>query len=297
MVQFGTMGKKGKKKKAGKLSKGDRKRAIADLEVKLEALAKRLQDELKDVDLFEPVSEDRDDCDICFVPLPMDRSDWKFSHCCGKFLCSGCAYKSYVDAKARKEKPTCPFCRSPEDPAEMTPEEYHQKMEVWVEKGVATATQCFASDYHHGDFLLAKDELKGVELFLRAAELGSAEALADLGKVYQIGTLLKPDDQKARIFVEAGAKKGSTSARYGLGVFAMADGLVWNAKRHWTLGALAGCQTNLDGMKSLFMNGHATKDEYIRALRGHGEAFAKERTDARDEWITERKWREAIGIR
>ena len=37
VVQFGTMGKKGKKKKAGKLSKGDRKRAIADLEVKLEA--------------------------------------------------------------------------------------------------------------------------------------------------------------------------------------------------------------------------------------------------------------------
>ena len=94
-------------------------------------------------------------------------------------------------------------------------------------------------------FLFKKDELKGVELCLRAAELGSAEALTDLSKVCQIGTLLKPDDQTAKVFLESGAKKGSTSARYSLGVHAMSVGSVWDAKCHWTLGALAGCQTNL----------------------------------------------------
>ena len=80
------MGKKGKKNKAGKLSKSDRKRAIADLERKLEALAKRLQDELKDVDVFEPLSQDRDDCDICCFPLPMDNGNIKHWVCCGKTI-------------------------------------------------------------------------------------------------------------------------------------------------------------------------------------------------------------------
>ena len=70
------MGKKGKKSKAGKLSKGDRKRAIDDLHRKLEALAERLQEELKDVDLFAPPLP-KDDCDLCFVTLP-SVSEWDF---------------------------------------------------------------------------------------------------------------------------------------------------------------------------------------------------------------------------
>ena len=286
------MGKKGKKSKAGKVP---RSKSIVDLQRKAKALADQLQEELKDVDLFVPPPP-RDDCDICMVTLPVRQDDWKFQACCGKFVCMGCGWKHNQLAKQRKEKSKCPFCRSSDDPMKMAPEEFQRKMEEWVEKGSSQAARLLASEWVSGE-ILEKNELKGAHLVLRAAELGSAEALNDISNWYQPGTLLKQDDQMTKVFLEAGAKKGSTSARYSLGAHAMADGSVWNAKRHWTVGALAGCQTNLDSVKSLFMKGYATKDEYFQALRGHGEAFAKERTDARDEWIAERKRREAIGLR
>ena len=47
--------------------------------------------ELHDEALFKE-HPPRDDCPICFLPLPVDTSETTFNSCCGKLICDGCIF-------------------------------------------------------------------------------------------------------------------------------------------------------------------------------------------------------------
>jgi hypothetical protein len=98
------VGKKGKKKQVGKpkkLSKCIGKR--------LDALVKKLEEELKGADLFAPLPP-TEDCAICLVPLPHVKSETYHQTCCGNEICLACARENIAFAF------TCPFCREPSRP-------------------------------------------------------------------------------------------------------------------------------------------------------------------------------------
>ena len=78
------MGKKGKKAQAG----NPKKLTPKDVGKRLNALAKNLEEEVKDADLFASLPP-TEDCAICLVPLPHVHSDtmykgllWQY-HLCG----------------------------------------------------------------------------------------------------------------------------------------------------------------------------------------------------------------------
>jgi hypothetical protein len=64
--------------------------------------------ELHDEALFRQPPQ-RDDCPICFLPLPELSSGRAFMPCCGKNICTGCRHEHEIQ---RSSRPTCPFCRA-----------------------------------------------------------------------------------------------------------------------------------------------------------------------------------------
>ena len=119
------MGKKGKKAQAVK----PKKLTPKDIGKKLDALTKKLEEELEGADLFAPLPP-REDCAICLEPLSRNVShDESVQSCCGNRICRKCLEGHETFIKKQNEKNAgkankktmiriCPFCREPE------PQEY-----------------------------------------------------------------------------------------------------------------------------------------------------------------------------
>ena len=84
------MGKKGKKAQAGK----PKKLTPKDVGKRLNALAKKVEEELEGADLFAPLPP-IEDCAICLVPLSRKKSETCYQPCCGKEICKAC-YKGLL---------------------------------------------------------------------------------------------------------------------------------------------------------------------------------------------------------
>lgn len=154
--------------------------------------------------------------------------------------------------------------------------------------------------YCNGNKGLQKDELKAVQFFLRAAELGSPRALLNVSKAFQqcgisgfsfMRERTEDTTEKSDMFCEFAAKKGEVAARYNLGVVAMFDGKFDVAKRHWLAGAWVGHQYCLKAVKFMFLKGLTSKDDYDQSLRRQHESFMLESTEERAEWLAEKKRR------
>lgn len=63
------------------------------------------------------------------------------------------------------------------------------------------------------------DQKKALELFEKSAQLGSSNAMLQLGLIYRNGNeVVKKDDKKALMWFEEGAKKGNPSAIHNVGL-------------------------------------------------------------------------------
>lgn len=63
------------------------------------------------------------------------------------------------------------------------------------------------------------DQKKALELFEKSAQLGSSNAMLQLGLIYRNGNqVVKKNDQKALMWFEEGAKKGNPSAIHNVGL-------------------------------------------------------------------------------
>ena len=81
-----TMGKKGKR--------GDKPAEKKAILKRIDALAKKLEEELKGADLFAPLPP-MDDCPICLVRLPRMDNSKLYQGCCGKYICFACFKENY----------------------------------------------------------------------------------------------------------------------------------------------------------------------------------------------------------
>ena len=68
--------------------------------------------ELHDEELFKEPPP-REECPICFLPLPLDVGQSSFSSCCGKIICCGCIVAINEEARGRGKINLCAFCREP----------------------------------------------------------------------------------------------------------------------------------------------------------------------------------------
>ena len=221
--------------------------------------------ELHDEKLFKQPPP-KEDCSICFLRLPTLGSDSTYMACCGKLICTGCvrAFRSKV---TKRKDDICPFCRTPPPKSN---EEFINMHEKRAEMNDAQAIQSLGAYYSHGMFGLQQDYTKALELWHRAADLGHADAYNRIGDAYAFGRgRMEINRKKAMYYFEQSAVRGDPAARCNLGEIEEEAGNTDRALKHYMIAVKDGNSASLEKIKSLHLEGRATKDVYANALRSY----------------------------
>ncbi|EJK70327.1 hypothetical protein THAOC_08325 [Thalassiosira oceanica] len=217
-----------------------------------------------------------DRCPICFlfVGLPVGKHA-KMNACCMKRVCIGCGL-----AAQQRGLRGCPFCRTPHPSDDASARAMIQKR---ASKRDADAIHHLGTKYNFGSLGLTKDVPRAIELWTEAAELGSLEARQYLGNTYYTGEGVEEDKPRGIRHWQEAAMKGHVESRYNLGAIENGNGNCELAVQHWMISAKMGNIKSLNTIKSTFMVGQATKEQYAGALRGYGDAVEEMKSHQREE--------------
>ncbi|EJK73040.1 hypothetical protein THAOC_05358 [Thalassiosira oceanica] len=234
--------------------------------------------ELKDKQLYSQGQErqEGDFCSICTLPIPFRIEDHSvFEVCCMKRICIGCDY-----AAQKRGMLDCPFCRTPmpDNDADVL-----AMIQARVTKKDPVAINHLGHKYFFGRLGLQKDMQRAVELFTEAAELGSIEALFNLGVSYDRGMGVEQDKAKAVEFYEKAAMQGHVMSRYNLGILEAEKGNYDRAVKHLLISAKMGHENSIKAIKDMFVAGGAAKEQYTEALKGYQDALEEMKSHDRDE--------------
>ncbi|EJK49041.1 hypothetical protein THAOC_32120, partial [Thalassiosira oceanica] len=233
---------------------------------------KRRAAELKDEQLYSQGHErpERDFCSICTLPIPprIDENSL-VKACCMKRICNGCIF-----AAKKRGMFDCAFCRTP------IPDNNADALAMImarVKKKDPEAIDTLGQRYCHGDLGLQEDMKKAVELYngTEAAELGSIDALCNLGLAHVTGRGVEKDEAKGIHFWGKAAMRGDVECRHNLGCNEWEKNNTGRAARHWLISAKMGHEVSLENIKGMFMEGLATKEQYAGALKGYQDAVGK----------------------
>ena len=219
-----------------------------------------------------------DDCPICFQRMPSIPTGSRYKSCCGKLICSGCIYAvRFRDGDVG----LCPFCRTP---APTLDKEIIRRINKRVEAGDIEAIYNMGCYYNQGDYGFPQDYDKALELWQRAGELGHAAAYHNIGCAYDLGRGVKVDNKKANHYYELAATKGDAAARHNLGSLEARASNFERAVKHYTIAASGGYSGSLEFIKVIYKDeGHATKEDYSKALRLYQEYLGEVKSVQRDE--------------
>jgi TPR repeat protein len=209
----------------------------------------------------------------------------EYYSCCGKSICGGCVdsfRKSGNDGK-------CPFCNA--DTMGKTDEERVDELMNRVEANDAGAMTILGSHNYHGKLGLLRDQERAMELWTRAAELGSSQAHFQLGTQYDA----EGNSKKKKFHNEAAAMAGNESARYNLGLMEYNSGNMEQAVKHFRIAASAGCFRAMYALLIAFNQSIVSRDEINSTLTAYNNSCAEMRSEARDAAI--RVYIASIGAR
>ncbi len=260
------MGKKGKKTQAGK----PKKLTPKDVGKRLDVLVKKLEGELEGADLFAPLPP-IEDCAICLVPLSRLNNDAMYQACCGNRICLACYFENEASINKQNEEKNagkrvafvCPFCREP-NPTCFAEE--HLQIEARCQQNDHSAFTQMGEIYRWGKYGIAKDDLKALDYFIRAVELGSPIACVSIGMSYEKGNGgLAVDKERAALYYRVGALRGNIAARHNIGCSEYKDlGNHEIAIRHWKISAEAGDQDSLNALRKIYnADGNTPGKEFI----------------------------------
>ena len=139
--------------------------------------------------------------------------------------------------------------------------------------------------YDRGMFVLQQDSKKAFKLWTKAAELGSRNAHYNLylafGKFYAKAGVER-DMKKAIYHLEISAIKGDGGSRCALKNLESSLGNLDRAKKHGMLSAGMGCDSCMDWLKTGYMKGGVTEEEYSDTVRSHRESIDEMKNIQRD---------------
>ena len=236
-------------------------------------------DIISDDELFkQPPNED---CPICLLRLPSLESGSTYYPCCGKIICSGCCHAPVKDNLGNVIiERKCPYCRTPVNKSD---EEYNEWLLKRVELGDAHAFFTLGCYYCYGEEDgFPQDYDKAFELFVRAGDLGSADAYNNVGHSYSNGRGVEMDKKKADHYYKLAAIGGEPIARYNLGNNEYCAGNKNRALKHYMIAVEGGKDNALKKIQKLYSNGHATKEDYAQALRVYQAYLSEIKSTQRD---------------
>ena len=246
------------KKKHRSKHKKDCEKRVTELHEE-EHERKKLTAELRDKELFKQPPP-LEDCPICMLPLPSLDTGRTYKPCCGKIICSGCIYAVAMRDKVEQK---CPFCRTPAP----TLEEVNGRMNKRAESGDAKAIGMLGTSYCDGHDGLPQDHAKALKLWQQAAELGYATSNYNIGNAYYAGRYgVERDLEKANHYWELAAMGGDVRARFSLGTSEGRNGNLDRAIKHYMIAVNSGHENSVKMIQQMYLRGHATKDDYAKAL-------------------------------
>ena len=197
-------------------------------------------------------------------------------------ICSGCIYAPIYDNLGNiigngEEK--CPFCRT------LVPtsrKEDNRRLKKRVEAENATAMYNLGCEYYHGLYGLPRNRAKALKLYHKAGELGYAMAYNNIGSAYYNGDGVERNEKKADHYFELAAMRGVPEARFNLGNSEARAGNWDRAIKHYMIAAGDGYSDSVKTIQQLYMNGHATKEDYSKALRAYQSYLDEIRSEQRD---------------
>ena len=127
-----------------------------------------------------------------------------------------------------------------------------------------------------------ENSVVGLELWHRAAELGYATAYLNIGYSYDHGRGVEVDEKKAEHYYELSAMAGDAQARYNLCINEEDAGNMDRALKHYMISARDGYANSLEMIKELYSDGHATKEDYTKALQLYQTYLEEIKSDQRD---------------
>ena len=113
------------------------------------------------------------------------------------------------------------------------------------------------------------DHKTAFEYLIKAAELGDAKAHFLLSCLYHKGQGVEKDEKKEVYHSEEAAVGGHPHARHNLGCEEWNNGRFERLKKHYIIAANLGFQDSLKGLKGLYADEHASKEDYAAALRAY----------------------------
>ena len=224
----------------------------------------RIAAELHGEELFRQAPPP-EDCPICFLRMPILNMG-VYKSCCGKEICSGCAFAPVYDNQGNKVDKVCPFCRTQTPKSD---EEVLKRIMKRVEVNDEKAIYSLGTFYRYGINGMPQDYIKALELFHRAAELGCVKAYNKIGYAYDVGEGVEVDKKKAIHYYELGAMGGDETARYNLGFEEVMNNNMDRALKHHLIAIKGGHDLSLKMMQDLYSNGHVTKGDYTTALQSY----------------------------
>jgi TPR repeat protein len=166
----------------------------------------------------------------------------------------------------------CPFCNAMT--GGKTNNEIVGEIMKRVEANDAGSMMVLGNKYYHGQLDLNRG--KALELYTRAAALGSSMAHFHLGNIYREGGDSKQaadlgsskahynlgnmyheggDSKKSKFHYEAAAMAGHEDARYNLGCMESQSGNMGRAVKHWIIAASAGDYCAINSLILCFQGG------------------------------------------
>ena len=119
--------------------------------------------------------------------------------------------------------------------------------------------------------------------FKKAAELGYIAAHNYLSIMYYKGDGVEKDEEKEIYHLEEAAIGGHPYARHNLGIKEFNNGRFERARKHLIIAANLGHNDSLKGLRMLYADGHASKDDYADALRAYQAAVDETKSAEREE--------------
>ena len=257
---------------------------------------KRIKKELEMLQPHPPTEE----CPVCLVPLPLQGNRASYFACCGRMVCQACHEENCralrITNRKRNDKKlppmelSCAFCRIPTiSKSDLEGIRMHQ--DRIAKKGDVNAMVVLAGKYMTGESGLVRDYAKALELYHRAADLGSPKALGMLGYYFLNGPVgVIEDKEKARIYLEDAAKKGDVVSRGLLGALKEDHQRHDLAIRHYKLAASAGDEDSVKRLWKYFSLEKLDKAELEETLRAHKEACDEMNSEERERYEA---WKEA----
>ena len=177
--------------------------------------------------------------------------------CCGKDICKACFKENRESINKQNEEKkagkklvfTCPFCR---EPIPTSSGEEYARLQARCLQNDHMAFTLKGYLYRRGEGGMPKDDLKALDCWIRAVELGSPDACACIAGRYTKGIEVAIDTKRVTLFTKVGALRGSLVARYNIGCLEYDLDNHEIGIRNWKIAAEAGLQESIEALKKIY---------------------------------------------